>query len=68
MADDSPSPPLAAFRPPDARGLLRYIEDMLLELAQLSASVGESALAASLTITAIQAGAASEHREARGSG
>ena len=52
MAADG-SPP-----PPDRAQLLGYIEDMLLEMAGLAAGAGETALAASLALTAIQAGAA----------
>ena len=37
--------------------LLSYIEDMLLELAHMASAGGEPALAASLAIAAIQAGA-----------
>ncbi len=67
MADDSSAAPAVDGRP-DPVGLLRYVEDMLLELAQLSASVGESALAASLAIATIQAGAAGERRRNGGQG
>ena len=37
--------------------LLAYIEDMLLELAHMASAGGETAMAASLAIAAIQCGA-----------
>ena len=64
MADDSTAALVTGTEYPDAGALLRYVEEMLLELAQLSASVGETALAASLAIATIQAGAAGERRRA----
>ena len=44
------------FFAPRAEHLVAYIEDMLLELAELASKGGETALAASLAIAAIQAG------------
>ena len=41
-----------------AHELRRYIEEMTLELADLASAKGETALAASLALVAIQAGAA----------
>lgn len=68
MADDLTAAFVAETRQPDPAGLLRYVEDMLLELAQMSASVGEPGLAASLAIAAIQAGAAGERRRSAAKG
>ncbi len=62
MADDPTVLTLTPPRQPDRGALLRYVEDMLLELADLCASVGEGGLAASLAIATIQAGAAGERR------
>lgn len=42
---------------PTGPALLGYIEDMLLELAHLASAGGETGLAASLAIAAIQCGA-----------
>ena len=41
---------------PRGPALLGYIEDMLMELAHMASAGGETALAASLAIAAIQAG------------
>ena len=57
-------PPLreGAAPPPPLRpaALVAYVEDMLLQLAELASQAGETALAASLALTAIQAGATLE--------
>ena len=50
-------PQEATASPPSGPALVGYIEDMLLELAHMAAAGGEGALAASLGIAAIQAGA-----------
>ena len=62
MADDSALTAIPPTGLSDPRQLMRYIEDMLLELAQMASAVGESGLAASLAIAAIQAGAAGDRR------
>ena len=62
MADDSTPPGTTFAGGPDPRQLMRYIEDMLMELAQLASAAGEAGLAASLAIAAIQAGAAGDRR------
>ena len=49
--------PESAASAPSGAALLSYIEDMLLELAHMASAGGENALAASLGIAAIQAGA-----------
>ena len=47
---------------PSGPQLLQYIEEMLLELAHMAAGGGETALAASLAIAAVQCGARLEGR------
>ena len=53
MSDLSFLPPTV---PPQGPALLGYIEDVLLELAHLAAGGGETALAATLAVAAIQCG------------
>ena len=57
MPHDTSAAPLPRTGP-DRTALVAYIEDMLLQLAELASDAGETALAASLALTAIQAGAA----------
>ena len=56
MVHTSPSTP-ASHTAPRGAELLTYIEEMLLELAHMASAGGESGLAASLAIAAIQCGA-----------
>lgn len=54
-----PEETLLASIPPPTRAQVRgYVEDMTLELAQMASACGETALAASLALVSIQAGAA----------
>ena len=68
----APTAPVSApTGPPKGAPLLGYIEDMLLELAHMAAAGGESGLAATLAVAAIQCGGelrAAERREDRGRG
>ncbi len=50
---------------PRGAALLGYIEDMLLELAHMAAAGGETALAATLAVAAIQCGGQREAAERR---
>ena len=56
MVQTQPSTP-ACDPAPRGPALLGYIEEMLLELAHMASAGGESGLAASLAIAAIQCGA-----------
>ena len=70
MADVPTAPASALPGPPRGALLLGYIEDMLLELAHMAATGGETGLAATLAVAAIQCGGelrSAERREgARG--
>ena len=59
MPSPSPAPS------PRSSALLGYIEDMLLELAHMAADGGETALAATLAVAAIQCGAQLEAAQRR---
>lgn len=54
MADDANF----TLRAPEAHEVCGYVEDMLMDLAAMASRAGETALAASLALVAIQAGAA----------
>jgi hypothetical protein len=58
MSRSSAAPEAAVAARPDGPALVAYIEDMLLQLAEMASVAGETALAASLAVVAIQAGAA----------
>ena len=48
--------PMRVSASPEGAELLGYIEEMLLEMAHLAAGGGETALAATLAVAAIQCG------------
>ena len=51
---------LASIAAPTRAQVRGYVEEMTLELAQMASACGETALAASLALVAIQAGSKSE--------
>lgn len=59
MAEESDGPERSG---PSPQALCAYVEDMLLEFAEMATQCGETALSAALALVAIQAGISARRR------